>query len=229
MKVLSILSGGLDSVCWTADHMDENEIVAITFDYGQKNHYELDIARALCREFVIPHYIIDLSGLKFIWSNLQLTDHGTGVAGSYRTDVIVPLRNAVFLSIAMSKAYHDKMDVVLIGSEAGDMQTFVHGDHDEYHFPDCSPLFLQLMERACSRGVFKCINPVRIDAPSKHNITKSDLIKIGYDAIGEWIYTTWSCYANAHPPHCGRCLACINRASAFLKAGIKDKTEYELR
>ena len=62
-------------------------------------------------------------------------------------------------------------------------------------------------------------------------IDKSNLIKMGYEYLGDKIFQTWSCYSDGinigeRRIHCGICESCINRRKAFKNSNIRDKTEY---
>ena len=61
MKVIALLSGGLDSttLCWhlvAAGH----DVSAISFDYGQRHIRELKAAELLAKVLGIQHGVIDL-------------------------------------------------------------------------------------------------------------------------------------------------------------------------
>ncbi len=61
--------------------------------------------------------------------------------------------------------------------------------------------------------------------PYKAKLSKKQLLKKGYDVLGDKIFNTWSCYKNGKV-QCGKCESCNNRKAAFLEAGIEDKTPY---
>ncbi|MEK6929682.1 MAG: 7-cyano-7-deazaguanine synthase, partial [Thermoproteota archaeon] len=66
---------------------------------------------------------------------------------------------------------------------------------------------------------------IKIWSPYREGLSKSDLLKIGFKALGNSIFETWSCYSS-EKHHCGICESCNNRKIAFQKAGIIDKTKY---
>jgi 7-cyano-7-deazaguanine synthase len=72
---------------------------------------------------------------------------------------------------------------------------------------------------------------ISIWSPSLEGISKSELLKLGHEILGDTIFESWSCYSNGKKTHrgilqCGECESCINRKMAFTKAGIEDKTIY---
>lgn len=224
MKLLSLLSGGLDSICWTAEFLKDHQVLGIGINYGQKNRFELDVARTFCEDiFKIPFKIWQ-SHFGEMGVN-QITEPSVEVTKEYNPSIILPLRNGVFLMRALAYAYAFGFDGVLIGAQTDSVKTFTHEDHDEQKFPDESTSFLSLLERVASLGVFSCQPQVRIMAPIMKGMSKTDLIKSGYRLLGKHIYMTHSC-RNADPKHCGKCEACIGRQHAFQKAGIPDQTPY---
>jgi 7-cyano-7-deazaguanine synthase len=75
---------------------------------------------------------------------------------------------------------------------------------------------------------------IEIWCPAKENIHKNELVKIGYDLLGNKIFDTWSCYSNGsrntlnEPAQCGTCESCVNRKSSFKESKILDKTIYAI-
>ena len=61
-KVLAVLSGGLDSSVVTmllVEKYGAENVVAVSYDYGQKQVVELEKAFALCNKLGIKHRILD--------------------------------------------------------------------------------------------------------------------------------------------------------------------------
>ena len=133
--------------------------------------------------------------------------------------ISVPIRNAVFLSIATAWAFSLKAKLVAFGAHKGDK-----------NYPDCRPLFSKKIEQAFNEGEIDGIKlglrkSVKIWSPYRENLSKSDMIKIGYKILGNSIFKSWSCYSNKKF-HCGKCESCNNRKLAFVAAKIKDRTKY---
>ena len=57
------------------------------------------------------------------------------------------------------------------------------------------------------------------------SFSKSDLLRIGHEKLGDTLFETWSCYVNKKL-HCGKCESCNNRKKAFIRVRIPDKTAY---
>ena len=222
MKAVSIMSGGLDSTCMTAYLIEKGyEIYALTFHYGQKASTEVDRAKELAELLgAQKHEVIDISFMKqlYVGSNV-LTGKGE-VPSNFDYSIVVPIRNAIFLTIASAYAFSIKADVVSYGA---------HKD-DEKYYPDTRVEFAKSLENTLNLGEkdgieMKIRKPIRIISPGILNMTKSDLLKEGYRILGNIIYKTWSCYKGGNV-QCGECRSCNNRKRTFKEAGIPDLTPY---
>ena len=227
MKLLSLFSGGLDSVAYTSSFMKDHRIEGLFINYGQRNIKEIEAAALLARKMEIPlgRLDIDTYSIKKFWGNTQMVEGGKLPSAEYNPSIVIPLRNGIFLMYALSHAYSHGFDGVLIGAQCDSIKQYWHHDHPETRFPDESPLFLSLMEKAANRGVFRCQGLVKVLAPVQNGWDKADLAAIGYANLGEIIFDTWTCRAGDEN-QCGKCEACLGRMAAFKKAKIRDHTTY---
>lgn len=63
-KAIAVLSGGLDSTVAMSCYVNDYDIEAVTFDYGQKAiKQEIKAAKNICNHYNIPHTVIDLKWL----------------------------------------------------------------------------------------------------------------------------------------------------------------------
>jgi 7-cyano-7-deazaguanine synthase len=223
MKIVSMMSGGLDSICYTASYLEGNELSAMMFDYGQKaGSKELEAARLILEPRGVECNQIDVRSLGLLWSGTQLTDDKIAVEGQYTPSVVVPLRNAVFLTIAVSRAYTIGARMVLIGSHLDD--SIVSPITNRPMYPDCSLPFLCMMQDTLRIGHYR--SKVEIWSPARESMTKTDNLRRGYEVLGDDVFKTWSCYLS-NDKQCGVCESCLNRKSAFQLLSIKDMTEYK--
>jgi len=221
MKIISICSGGLDSVSYTAGYIkDGHDVEIITFNYGQKATKEIERLKEIFPNNIIK--VIDISFMKELWPKTQLTDDTEEVKNDYTPSVVVPLRNAVFTTIAVAYGMSVEADRVILGSHADDVTI---ADND-FMYPDCDSRFFQLLETTLCLGHLKKSRRVEIWSPSREHIGKSGLVKSGYNILQDKIFQTWSCYLSADK-QCGICESCRNRKKAFEKAKVEDKTEYQ--
>lgn len=221
MKVLVICSGGLDSVSMALRYLKEDTTL-MTFYYGQKAKRESDVVKHLAAKYKLGFEMMDISSFKSIFGKENQLTNDVAVEDTYKKSVVVPLRNALFLQIAMVYAYANGFDKVVLGSHLDDCVL----QNGEYAFPDCSPAFFKAFELAMDMGTFRGEKHVKIETASLLGLHKKDLIQAANAIDADILAETWSCYKNgAH--QCGVCDSCRNRKVAFVEAGIPDPTEYE--
>ena len=220
-KAVIVFSGGIDSVCACAFLKSKYNLYGISFSYGQRANQEIKIAKKFAMDLGLKeHKIIDISFMREIYGKTNvLTDPKRRIPKKFEYSIVVPIRNAVFLSIASAWAYTLNASLVAYGAHKGDI-----------HYPDCRPKFSKKLEAAFNQGEIDGIrsgirNEIKIWSPFSDGLSKSDLLKIGYKKFGNNLFKTWSCYINLKH-HCGKCESCNNRKNAFSLAKIEDKTTY---
>jgi 7-cyano-7-deazaguanine synthase len=212
-KCVIVLSGGPDSatVAYWAKAQGY-QIYPITFNYGQIALKETEAAQKISEKLGTTTKIIDLSALKEIFSNVtSLCNTDIPLTSEFSTPIIVPFRNAIFLSAAVAYAVTVGADKIFYGAQGS----------DEPFYPDCRKEFYEAFEKAARLGTCE---EITIKAPFSGG-KKSDLIKEG-TKLGVPFELTWSCYRD-EKKHCGKCESCVNRKKAFQEAGVIDPTKYE--
>jgi 7-cyano-7-deazaguanine synthase len=225
-----IISGGLDSVCTAAYLSKEKgyDLYMLTYIYGQRAKKEVQQARMFSKVLKAKDYrIIDISFMKDLYGRTNaLTDSRQHLSKNFDYSVVVPVRNAIFITIATAWAMSIKANLVAYGAHSGDI-----------HYPDCRPEFIKSITRALNMAEIDGIisgmrKKITVWSPAMDGMDKSELLSIGYKILGDKIFKTWSCYSNGvkrsrtNILHCGICESCINRKIAISKAGIEDKTHY---
>lgn len=220
-KAVVICSGGLDSLCLGAHLSKQYELYGITFSYGQRASKELEAARKVGKALHLKdHKIIPLDFMKALYGTSNvLTSTKRSLPSKFEYSIVVPIRNAIFVTIATAWAFSLRASLVAYGAHTDDIK-----------YPDCRPAFSKKIESALNQGEIDGIrlgirNRIKVWSPYSAGISKSTLVKAGYEKFGEEIFQTWSCYANSKY-HCGKCESCNNRKAAFIQAKIKDKTKY---
>jgi 7-cyano-7-deazaguanine synthase len=211
-KCVVVLSGGADSstVAYWAKNQGY-EIYAITLKYGQIANKEVEAAQKIAQSLAIPIKVVDVSSLKEVFGEVtSLCNANIPMTSSFSDPIIVPFRNAIFLSIAVSYAVSVGAYKIFYGA---------HGS-DEPFYPDCRREFYKAFEKAACLGTEK---DIFIEAPFSGK-PKSETLKIGI-TLGVPFELTWSCYSNGEK-HCGKCESCVNRKKAFREAGVLDPTNY---
>ena len=215
-RAVIIYSGGMDSFTLLHDLKAVGyELVALSFDYGQRHRKELSYARTECSRLGIDWELIDIP--KFPGSS-QTDDSIAVPEGHFESEsmkqTVVPNRNMIMLSIAVGAA---------VSRGIGEVCTAVHaGDHAIY--PDCREEFLAAMNKVASIANYQ---PVVIEAPYLYQ-SKSDILAIGLDVglTAQDYARSWTCY-NGRDKACGKCGACTERLEAFALNHIADPLEYE--
>ena len=225
-----IISGGLDSVCTAAYLSKEKgyDLYMLTYIYGQRAKKEVQQARKFSKVLEAKDYrIIDISFMKNLYGRTNaLTDSKQRLSENFDYSMVVPVRNAILITIATAWAMSIKANLVAYGAHSGDI-----------HYPDCRPEFIKSITRTLNMAEIDGITSgmrkrITVWSPAMDGMDKSKLLSIGYKIIGDKIFKTWSCYSNGVKSsrtnilHCGKCESCINRKIAIRKAGIEDKTHY---
>ena len=219
-RAVVLLSGGLDSmVAGGLAREAGHRLVALTIDYNQRHHVELEAAtRIAARLGVERHVILPLDLTRFGGSALTADmpvpkdGVGPGIPTTY-----VPARNTIFLSLALGMAEASGAGAIFIGVNALDYSGY----------PDCRPEYVAAFQDLANLATKAGVEGQRfsIETPLLH-MTKADIVaqaaRLGLDA-GE----SWSCY-DPQPGglHCGRCDSCRLRAKGFAAAGLPDPTRY---
>lgn len=218
-KAVVLLSGGLDSTTTLAQAIaDGNEVVALSFRYGQRHTKELVSAKNICDFYNVRHVIVDMDLSMF---RSALTDRTIDVPdnediGKEIPVTYVPARNMIMLSVAAGLCESVDADKIYIGVNAVDYSGY----------PDCRPAFIEEFQRTINVGTKAGVegHPISIMTPIE-NLSKCEIVKLG-KKLGAPLHLTWSCY-NGGERACGKCDSCKLRLKGFEEAGYRDEIEYE--
>lgn len=219
-RAVVLLSGGLDSATVLAVARDEGqECHALSLDYGQRHHAELDAARRVAARLgATAHRIMRLD--MGVYGGSALTDASIAVPESPTQGIpvtYVPARNTIMLALALGWAEVLDADAIYIGVNALDYSGY----------PDCRPAFVEAFQALADLATKRALDghPIRIKAPLI-DLSKADIIRMGA-RLGVDYGLTVSCYqASESGLACGRCDSCRLRRQGFEQAGIPDPTRY---
>lgn len=225
MKVVVLLSGGLDSTTCLAKAVKEygkENVISFSTRYGQKHDKECQCADRIANYYGVEHITINLedimrfsgcSLLKHSGKEIRKADYAeqTKETGGMPVETYVPFRNGLFLSAAASIALSKGAEEIWYGAHRDDAAGAA--------YPDCSQTFVDKMDSAIMEGT---ASQVRIKAPFV-NSNKAGIVREGL-RLGVPYEMTWSCYEGGDKP-CGKCGTCIDRAKAFRENGVKDPLE----
>jgi len=215
MKVLVVLSGGMDSTVALYWAMVKHEVVGcVSFNYGSKhNDIEYLHAKRTCEKLDVPSHRVKLD---FSLFESDLLQKGGDIPEGHYADptmkrTVVPFRNGIMLSYSTGIAESMGAKGIVLGNH--------YGDHAVY--PDCRMEFIEPMAEAMFKGTYENINLI---SPFGY-IDKTEVCRKGELLNVDWA-NTYSCY-NGREAHCGKCGTCTERIEAFKEAGVEDPTEYE--
>ncbi len=218
MKIISVLSGGMDSATALAWALSNGHDVAcaVQFQYGSKhNERELEHARLIAAYYGVQLIVIPLQFVAdHFKSDLLLT--GDAVPEGHYADpsmkrTVVPFRNGIMLACAAGLAESAGAQAVLLGNH--------FGDHAVY--PDCRASLVAPMAGAIRQGTYAQLELLApfCDVDKREDVRIGEILRVPWDK-------TYSCY-NGREKHCGKCGTCVERKEAFVLAGVHDPTAYE--
>lgn len=216
MKIISLLSGGLDSTVLLYDLLaGGHSVKTLSANYGQRHYKEIEFAVAVAEGRNIEHEIVDLRDASKLLSGSSLISQDIRVPdGHYEEEsmksTVVPNRNMIMLSLAAGWAISSDFDAVAYAAHSG--------DHAIY--PDCRPEFVAAMAETFKLADWR---KIQLITPFL-NLTKGDIVRRGAE-LDVPFARTWSCY-KGEAVHCGTCGTCVERREAFQLASIQDPTEY---
>ena len=217
-KAVVLVSGGLDSVtALVMAQADGFDCFALSVDYGQRHHSELDAAQRVTDAADVPLKVLPLDlraiGGSALTDDIEVPEAETrGIPVTY-----VPARNTIMLSLALAYAEVLGADDIFIGVNAVDYSGY----------PDCRPEFIEayqsmarLATKAGVEGGAMTIHTPLID------LTKAEIIQQGIK-LGVDYSMTVSCYqADGEGRACSVCDSCRIRKDGFTSAGVPDPTKY---
>ncbi|HUP66576.1 MAG TPA: 7-cyano-7-deazaguanine synthase QueC [Thermoanaerobaculia bacterium] len=220
-RAVVLLSGGLDSATVLAIARSEGrEVLALSFDYGQRHSAELEAARRIAKNAgVLEHLVVKIDMRPFggsaLTAAIPVPKDQVGRGGIPVT--YVPARNLIFLSIAVGFAETREADEIWIGVNAVDFSGY----------PDCRPEFIDAFQRAVLEGTRSGVElkTPRIVTPLI-DLSKGEIIRRG-TALDVDYSATRSCYdPDGEARACGHCDSCLLRKEGFAQAGVSDPTIY---
>ncbi len=222
------MSGGLDSTTTLAIAKNQGFVLyALSFDYGQKNRFELKRAEEVALRIGVEEHkklLLDfrpiggssLTTALPVERNRPFEEIGRQVPSTY-----VPARNTLFLSYALAWAEVLEALDIFIGVNAVDTSGY----------PDCRPEFIasyNTMANLATRLSTELKQEIVIHAPLQ-NLSKAEIVKLGV-SLGVDYRLSNTCYdplPEGEP--CGSCDACILRQKGFYEAGYLDPLPYTNR
>ena len=225
-KCLVVLSGGQDSTTalfWANQNFEE--VHAITFDYGQKHYIEIESAKIVAEmAHVASHEVVSVPGI--LGGRSPLTNPNEKLE-KYKDitemDAIikdrveltfVPMRNALFLTLAANRAVCKDIYHLVTGVCQADLA----------NYPDCRQSFIWDAEQyiASALGLDRVGMRFTIHTPLM-NLSKAATCHLAYRNPRCWeaLAFTHTSYDGTYPPTDNN-HANVLRAHGFEQAGLPD-------
>jgi len=226
--VVVCLSGGLDSTTalrLAVEKYGADKVRAISFDYGQRQKFELKCAAVSCAFLNVKHRVFDLSFLNEINKGFSAnTDTNVemptihDVLGDPQPVTYVANRNMILVSIVASYAETQGCDLILAGFQS----------NDAYGYWDTTPTFTAKLNAVLDENRKAGI---RLVCPFvKYNKTEEIAVVKELDGNLELFKSTLTCYNPIQKMggivSCGVCPSCAERLAAFKKLGLVDPIMY---
>lgn len=213
-KAVVVFSGGQDSTtCLLWALKKYQEVIAVSFDYGQRHKLELACAKKICEELKVEHVILDMGLLNQLAPNsltrMDITVDETapkqGTPNSF-----VDGRNLVFLTFAAIFAKQRGISDIITGVSQSDFSGY----------PDCKDSFIKSLNVTLNLAMdyeFDILTPLMW-------IDKAQTWELA-DSLGGYLLIrneTLTCYNGIIGDGCGNCPSCKLRRKG-LEAYLEKK------
>lgn len=225
-RAVVVFSGGQDSTTilgWSLKTF--KEVIAVSFNYGQKHTVELEQAKKIAKKLGVEHHILDVSLLNQLAPNaltrtdIDVCSHKDVVEGQ-EPNTVVRGRNGLFAWLtSIFASTHNAQNIVLGVCEA---------DYSGYR--DCRDTFIKSLQTAIDLGVEEGI---KIHTPLMF-LDKCETNKLAYDMgiLDVVVKDSHTCYNGDRSSllGCNECPACKLRNEGFRQFqqeyGVDMKKEY---
>ncbi len=210
-KAIVCFSGGMDSTTLLYEALAQGyQVFPVSFDYNQRHRVELVSASAIAARLGLPHKILKVDLAQVGGSALTDLNQAVPDQADYRQfATVVPLRNALFCTLAASYGEVIEVDELFYGPVKEDFLAY----------RDCRRPFFDSLEQTLSLGSSHENRQVRIHTPFV-DLYKRQVLERGF-SLGVPYELTHTCYRGQRPP-CGECDACRERQAAFAQLGRPD-------
>lgn len=228
-KALVVLSGGQDSstcLFWAVKRYGAENVHAITFDYDQRHQREINAAKSVASLARVydRHEVLKLGPI--LEGASPLTNHELDleeyeshdemekIIGNRVEKTFVPMRNALFLTLAANRAAVHRTHYIVTGVCQA----------DNANYPDCRQEFIAQQEKAINTALGNEFerNWIMIETPLM-NMSKAESIRLACSLPGAYsaLAYTHTAYDGQFPPT-GKDHATVLRAHGFEEADLPD-------
>jgi 7-cyano-7-deazaguanine synthase len=202
-KAVVVHSGGMDSsicLCLAIEQFGADNVLAISFNYGQRHSNELLQAEIMCKHFKVDRIVLDINCLSEITQN-SLTDLNQDIKidedGTPNT--LVSGRNGLMARIAAIHANELGADCIFMG--------VIEVEEANSGYRDCSRKYMDIVQAALRMDFDN--NAFEIKTPIVF-MTKKQTMELGYQmgVLQYLLDNTITCYNGVIGVGCQKCPAC---------------------
>ncbi|GEK58028.1 7-cyano-7-deazaguanine synthase QueC [Marinococcus halophilus] len=205
-KAVVVFSGGQDSTTclfWALEQFEE--VIAVTFSYGQRHDEEIEVAKRIAEDINIEHHVLDMGLLSQLAPNALTRDDIEVEAGEdgELPSTFVEGRNLLFFSFATILASQKKAKHIVTG--------VCETDYSGY--PDCRDVFVKSLNVSLNLAIGK---EFVLHTPLMW-LDKKETWELA-DRLGRLKYIkdeTLTCYHGIPGDGCGECPACNLRRAGY--------------
>lgn len=226
MNFIHLLSGGLDSVCvlyTLAKTHPDDRIIAVSFDYGQRNSKEISVAKYFAKKLKIKFFRYKINFLyqgnycpylsrKFFKSDLSrskdLKEFNCPKNTTQAIPNYVPNRNGIFFEMAAALGLQFFKNEEFFISHG----LFLEDSIKYKGHPDGDRVYLNLLNKSIERSSRGIAHILINDLTTKSEILKEAVIN-GFTL--EDSLKTRSCM-NSHRKECGICSSCFSKRKSII-------------
>ncbi|MDZ5783688.1 7-cyano-7-deazaguanine synthase QueC [Marinococcus luteus] len=205
-KAVVVFSGGQDSTTclfWALEQFEE--VIAVTFSYGQRHDEEIEVAKRIAEDINVEHHVLDMGLLSQLAPNALTRDDIEVEAGEdgELPSTFVEGRNLLFFSFATILASQKKAKHIVTG--------VCETDYSGY--PDCRDVFVKSLNVSLNLAIGK---EFVLHTPLMW-LDKKETWGLA-DQLGRLEYVkneTLTCYHGIPGDGCGECPACQLRRAGY--------------
>ncbi|WP_298783662.1 7-cyano-7-deazaguanine synthase QueC [uncultured Marinococcus sp.] len=205
-KAVVVFSGGQDSTTclfWALEQFEE--VIAVTFSYGQRHDKEIEVAKRIAEDINVEHHVLDMGLLSQLAPNALTRDDIDVEAGEdgELPSTFVEGRNLLFFSFATILASQKKAKHIVTG--------VCETDYSGY--PDCRDVFVKSLNVSLNLAIGK---EFVLHTPLMW-LDKKETWELA-DRLGRLEYVkdeTLTCYHGIPGDGCGECPACKLRRAGY--------------
>ena len=210
-----VFSGGQDSTtCLLWAKQKYREVIAVSFDYGQRHKAELDCAKEIAEELEVEWHVLDMTLLNQLAPNSLtrteiIVDEETPASGTPNS--VVDGRNMLFLTFVAVFAKQRGITDIITGVSQSDFSGY----------PDCRDVFIKSLNTTLNLAMDYTFC---IETPLMW-LDKAQTWKLADELNGLELVRnkTLTCYNGIKGDGCGHCPSCKLRKKGYEEFLLQNK------